>query len=56
MGAKIEEDPNNDYPTKWMPRFSGGIKNEDPLRDDDIIFFMFSRDDVMAGYKKPPRG
>ena len=20
-GMKIEEDPNNDYPTKWTPRF-----------------------------------
>ena len=26
--AKIEEDPNNDYPNKRTPRFSEGIKNE----------------------------
>ena len=26
VGTKIEEDPNNDYPTKRMPRFSEGIK------------------------------
>ena len=25
-GAKIEEDPNNDYPTKRTPQFSEGIK------------------------------
>ena len=25
-GAKIEEDPNNDYPTKRTPRFSEDIK------------------------------
>ena len=25
-GVKIEEDPNNDYPTKWTPRFSEDIK------------------------------
>ena len=25
-GAKIEEDPNNDYPTKRTPRFLEGIK------------------------------
>ena len=25
-GAKIEEDPNNDYPTKRTPQFSEDIK------------------------------
>ena len=25
-GAKIEEELNNDYPTKWTPRFSEDIK------------------------------
>ena len=38
-GAKIEEDPNNGYLTKWTPRFSEGIKDEDPLRDDIIKVF-----------------
>ena len=43
-GAKIEEDPNNDYPTKRTPRFSKGIKDEDPLRDDVIkVFRIFKR-------------
>ena len=43
-GAKIEEDPNNDYPTKRTPRFSEGIKDEDPLGDDVIkVFCVFKR-------------
>ena len=25
VGAKIKEDPNNDYPTKWTPRFSKDV-------------------------------
>ena len=41
---KIEEDPNNDYPAKWTPRFSEGIKDEDPLGDDVIkVFYIFQR-------------
>ena len=41
-GIKIEEDPNNGYPTKRTPRFSKGIKDEDPLRDDVIkVFCVF---------------
>ena len=27
------------------------LKNKDPLRDDVIIVFVFSEDDVMAGYR-----
>ena len=43
-GAKIEEDPNNGYPTKRTPRFSEGIKDEDPLGDDVIkVFCVFKR-------------
>ena len=43
-GAKIEEDPNNGYPTKQPPRFSKVIKDEDPLRDDVIkVFCVFKR-------------
>ena len=43
-GTKIEEDPNNDYPTKRTPLFSEGIKDEDPLRDGVIIVFcVFKR-------------
>ena len=43
-GAKIEEEPNNGYLTRWMPRFSEGIKDEDPLRDDVIkVFCVFKR-------------
>ena len=51
-GAKIEEDPNNGYQTGWTPRFSEGIKDEDPLGNDIIKVFCVSRDDIMAGYKK----
>ena len=44
MGAKIEEEPNNGYLTRWTPRFSEGIKDEDPLRDDVIkVFRVFKR-------------
>ena len=43
-GAKIEEEPNNGYLTRWTPRFSEGIKDEDPLGDDVIkVFCVFKR-------------
>ena len=43
-GAKIEEDPNNGYLTKWTPRLLEGIKYEDPLGDDVIkVFHVFKR-------------
>ena len=38
-GAKIEDVPNNGYLTRWTPRFSEGINDEDPLRDDVIKVF-----------------
>ena len=41
---KIEEEPNNGYLTRWMPQFSEGIKDEDPLGDDIIkVFCVFKR-------------
>ena len=44
MGAKIEEEPNNGYITRWTPRFSEDIKDEDPLGDDVIkVFCVFKR-------------
>ena len=43
-GVKIEEEPNNGYLTRWTPRFSEGIKDEDPLGDDVIkVFRVFQR-------------
>ena len=43
-GVKIEGETNNGYPTTQMPRFSEGIKDEDPLRDDVIkVFRVFQR-------------
>ena len=42
--AKIEEEPNNGYPTTKTPRFSEDIKDEDPLGDDVIkVFCVFKR-------------
>ena len=44
MGAKIEEELNNGYPTTQMPRFSEGIKDEDLLGDGVIkVFCVFKR-------------
>ena len=44
MGAKIEGEPNNGYPTTKTPRFSEDIKDEDPLGDDVIkVFCVFKR-------------
>ena len=43
-GAKIKEDSNNGYLTRWTPRSSEGIKDEDPLGDDVIKdFCIFKR-------------
>ena len=43
-GAKIEEEPNNGYPTTQTPRFSEDIKGEDLLGDDVIkVFCIFKR-------------
>ena len=43
-GAKIEEEPNDGYLTRWTPRFSEGIKDEDPFGDDIIkVFRVFQR-------------
>ena len=43
-GAKIEGEPNNGHPPTHTPRFSGDIKDEDPLGDDVIkVFCVFKR-------------
>ena len=43
--AKIKETRINDYPNKWTPRFSEGIKKmKDPLKDDVMkVFCVFKR-------------
>ena len=43
-GTKIEGEPNIAYPTTQTPRFSGDIKDEDPLGNDVIkVFCIFKR-------------
>ena len=43
-GVKIEEDPNDDYPAKWTPRFSKDINGYRTDVDDVIaVFHIFGR-------------
>lgn len=51
MGAKIEEEANNGYLTRWTPRFSKALKMKIRWEITSSKFFIFSKDDVMAGYK-----